>query len=158
MTPLVVYDCMIYLQAVTNPKGPAGRCIALAFTGAVRLVGGHAIRAEVADVLTRPRTARKFPDLTPAVAQGFLTRIEQVVEVVDPIPEVFTLRRDPKDSIYLNLAIAAGAKLVVSRDNDLLDLMTGTDPDAVAFRAGWPDIAVVDPPTFLQTVAPPAAP
>jgi hypothetical protein len=47
---------------------------------------------------------------------------------------------------------------VVSRDNDLLDLMTGTDPDAVAFRAGWPGIAVLDPTSFLATLPPPAVP
>ncbi len=58
----------------------------------------------------------------------------------------------------LNPAIAAGAKLVVSRDNDLLDLMTGTDPDAVAFRGGWPRIAILDPASFMASLTPPAAP
>jgi putative PIN family toxin of toxin-antitoxin system len=157
MTPAVVYDCMIFLQAVTNPHGTAGRCLAAVFAGAVRLIASRSVLDEAADVLTRPKTLRRFPGLTPEIAAAFLQRVEAVADLHDP-PPVFTLRRDPKDSVYLNLAIAAGARLVVSRDNDLLDLMTGTDPDAVAFRGGWPDIAILDPVSFLATLAPPAAP
>ncbi|HEY2911138.1 MAG TPA: putative toxin-antitoxin system toxin component, PIN family, partial [Gemmataceae bacterium] len=47
---------------------------------------------------------------------------------IEPVPDAFELQRDPEDSKYLNLAIAANAKLIVSRDNDLLDLMTEPMP------------------------------
>lgn len=38
------------------------------------------------------------------------------------IANVFVLDRDPKDSKYIDLAIATKADFLVTRDNDLLDL------------------------------------
>ena len=46
--------------------------------------------------------------------------------VLTEIPKAFTLARDPKDEPYLNLALAAGARYLVTRDKDLLDLMSDT--------------------------------
>jgi predicted nucleic acid-binding protein len=59
----------------------------------------------------------------------------------------YRLARDPDDEPYLNLAIAAKASFLVSRDNDLLDLMKDD-----AFRKAYPDLAIVDPPTFASHV------
>jgi predicted nucleic acid-binding protein len=78
--------------------------------------------------------------------------------LIPTVPEAFTLTRDPDDSKYLNLAIAAGAELVVSRDHDLLDLMTANDADSVMFRTNYPTIRVLDPVTFLQTLTPTVPP
>lgn len=73
--------------------------------------------------------------------------------VVDNPPAVFRLPRDPKDEPYLNLAIAVGARYLVSRDNDLLDLMTDESPEASAFRQQYPNLTVLDPVSFLQALA-----
>ena len=51
------------------------------------------------------------------------------------------------DERYLNLAIAAKAAFIVSRDKDLLDLMKGD-----AFRKAYPALAIIDPPSFLTHV------
>ncbi len=77
-----------------------------------------------------------------------------IADWIDPIPDKIALTRDPKDSKYLNLAIAAGAELIVSRDNDLLELMTGTDSEAEAFRTAYPNIRILDPVEFLRTRRP----
>lgn len=58
------------------------------------------------------------------------------------------LPRDPKDEPYLNLAVAAQATFLVSRDLDLLDLIK----DA-AFRQRHPDLNILDPPAFLAEMA-----
>lgn len=65
-----------------------------------------------------------------------------------------TLTRDPKDAMYLDLALAAGAEYVVSRDNDLLDLMTSPDPEPAAFRAAYPALRITDPVSFLRSLRP----
>jgi predicted nucleic acid-binding protein len=59
--------------------------------------------------------------------------------------------------MYLNLAIAGNAELVVSCDTDLLDLMSATDAESTAFRTAYPNIRIVDPVTFIQSF-PPARP
>lgn len=64
--------------------------------------------------------------------------------------ERFRLSRDPDDSHYINLAIAAGARLIVTRDNDLLDLMLDSSDDARALRSTYPALQIVTPPRFLE--------
>lgn len=65
------------------------------------------------------------------------------------VPQVLTLYGDPKDEKYLNLAIAADAEYIVTRDRLLLGLMTATDANAVAFRTAYPRIDILRPEPFL---------
>jgi putative PIN family toxin of toxin-antitoxin system len=146
----VVFDCMIFLQAAGSKTGPAAACIDKA-DGEVELCLSPEIVAEIQDVLSRPGIQKKFRTLTPERVVEFLRQLERIAVLISDVPDVFTLSRDPKDSKYLNLAIAASAKLIVSRDNDLLDLMTGTDSDSKTFRAAHPDILILDPIEFLRT-------
>ena len=53
----------------------------------------------------------------------------------------------PKDEPYLDLAVAAGARYLVSRDRDLLDLMNDAQ-----FRQRFPELIVLDPPAFLRAI------
>ena len=61
-----VFDCMVFLQAATNDRGPAFTCLALAESNEVALFVTPVILAEVRDVLTRPKIQAKFPRLTSA--------------------------------------------------------------------------------------------
>ena len=54
---------------------------------------------------------------------------------------------------YLNLALAAAADYLVTRDKDMLDLMQ--DP---AFRGQYPTLTILTPVALLQALTPPAAP
>jgi putative PIN family toxin of toxin-antitoxin system len=157
VTPRVVFDCGVLLQAAGSPTGPAARCAQAIDTAAAILCLSDAAKAEVWEVLDRPNVRKKFRHLTDERVAEFRAWMERVSVRIDPVPALFTLTRDPDDSQYLNLAIAAGATLVVSRDNDLLDLMTGTDSDAVTFRTSYPEIVILDPAAFLRIVrtAPP---
>jgi putative PIN family toxin of toxin-antitoxin system len=154
MTPRVVFDCMVLLQAAAKPAGPAGGCFAEVESGRVVLCIGDEVLAEFRDVATRRSVRRNFTTLTDERVAAFLASVERVAVRIDPVPGAVRLARDPKDEKYLNLAVAAGAAIVVSRDNDLLDLMTGTDPDAVKFRTDHPEIAILDPVTFLRILRP----
>lgn len=156
MKPRVVFDCMIYLQAAANEFGPSGRCISEVEEGNLELCISPEIENEVRRTLTRPNVLRKFRALTPSHVERFFKRLEQFALKQMDVPVVFDLKRDPKDSKYINLAIAAQAKWIVSRDNDLLELMTGTDADSAAFRSACPDIAILDPIAFLNAISPKA--
>ena len=106
------------------------------------------ILAEVRDVLTRPKTQKRFPLLSAAWVIEFLQSVESKAVVVPDVPKVFSLARDPKDDPYINLAIAVQAQFLVSRDLDLLDLMNDT-----TFRQQFPGLQVVDPVGFLKAVS-----
>ncbi len=60
MTPRVVYDCMVFVQALANDAGPAAACFALAREGRVELCLSRAVLAEVRDVLDRPKLRKKL--------------------------------------------------------------------------------------------------
>lgn len=51
----------------------------------------------------------------------FLDWIQEIAEMADPLP-IKKLSRDPDDNIFVGCTLAAGAKFVVTRDNDLLVL------------------------------------
>ena len=50
------------------------------------------------------------------------------------------------------LAVAADAKLIVSRDKDLLDLMDSAKPEAADFQARFPLLRILDPVLFLREI------
>ena len=50
---------------------------------------------------------------------------------------------------YINLAIAAGASYLVSRDNDVLDLAKLSNPDGGRLRSHTPHLQILDPVSFL---------
>ena len=144
----VVYDCNTFLQAMAAPAGPAGRCVQLALGGTVRLFVSPTVLAELREVASRAKVAAKLR-LTPQRTDGFVNAIEAAATVVEGFPQPFIYDRDPDDAHYVNLALAAGAKLIVSRDKDLLDLTDSTKADGVDFRARFPDLRILSPVQFL---------
>ena len=72
--------------------------------------------------------------------------------MLDVIPETYRLERDPDDSLYINLAIAADAQLIVSRDHDLLSLMDLASETGSDFHKRFPTIRILTPPAFLAEI------
>ena len=142
-----VFDCNVLLQAALS-RGPASRCLERAGTD-FRLWCSEAIIAELTDVLYRPAIRLKFAGLDDTKVEAFLQSLRLVAIVVMGAPKTFPLARDPDDEKYLDIAIAANATYVVSRDHDLLDLMTDNDLNSQLFRAAFPEIEVLTPEPFL---------
>jgi putative PIN family toxin of toxin-antitoxin system len=148
LTVLAVFDCMVILQAAARPTGPAGACFGAVREGRVTLLLSPEILTEVRDVLSRPKVLRKFPALTQEAIDVFLRELaDRAVTILD-VPSLFRLPRDPKDEPYINLAIHAQVSYLVSRDNDLLDLM-----DDKAFRQEFAGLTILDPVSFLRLLA-----
>ena len=62
MTPRAVFDCMDFLQGLGDRRVPPGACFRLVDEpGRMILCVSADILAEVRDVLTRPKTQKKFP-------------------------------------------------------------------------------------------------
>ncbi len=151
--PKVVFDCNIFLQALANPQGPSGRCVALALESRVSLFLSPQVLDEVRDVTTRPKLIAKFR-LRPERVQFMLENLPRVAIVLPAVSNAWTYERDPDDAHYVNLALSAEAGWVISRDKDLLDLMTSSSPEATEFRRRWPALRIADPVTFLDIFVP----
>jgi predicted nucleic acid-binding protein len=65
------------------------------------------------------------------------------------VPRAFAFARDPKDEPYINLAIAAAARYLVSRDADILDLAKPNDLDGARLRNDALELRILDPVSFL---------
>jgi uncharacterized protein len=157
VTPGAVFDCMVFVQALANAKGPACACYELVRTGELTLFASPEVLVEIGEVLRRPKLQRKLPALTPEAVEAFLQDVTSRAVMVPDVPKAFPLERDPKDEPYINLAIAAATQYLVTWDKDLLDL-AGNE----LFRQAYPNLAVLDPPAlvrvFLQRQAPPREP
>ncbi|MEP7341117.1 MAG: putative toxin-antitoxin system toxin component, PIN family [Acidobacteriota bacterium] len=146
----VVFDCMIYLQATANENSPAAAALRLFDAGEIALYVSPAILSEIADVLNRPKVRQKNSRITDVNVEALLKRLADKAVVLKNVPEAFKYSRDPKDEPYINLAVAVGAQYLVSRDKDLLDLMTDYTQECKEFRQRFRPLKVVDPVAFLK--------
>ena len=146
-----VYDCMVFLQAVANPRGPAFRCFEAVESKQTTLLVCPSIVIELHDVLNRAELRTRFRRLTPDSVAEFLRRILSIAEQrPDPGP-LFTLPRDPDDEVYLNLALEGQANhLVTWNERHLTYLMTAAAPEAIDFRQRYPNVTILDPPAYLR--------
>jgi putative PIN family toxin of toxin-antitoxin system len=124
----------------------------LAESGRVRLVVSRAVLTEVKDVLNRSEIRSHFPDLSDEIVGAFLKRLQKLSVLVRRVPKKFSYPRDEDDEPYINLAVAAGADYIVSRDRDLLDLMTGHGDECKEFRRRFRPLRVVEPAEFLKLI------
>jgi putative PIN family toxin of toxin-antitoxin system len=145
----VVFDCNTLLQGLASPDGPAGECVQIAIDRKVDLFVSPKVLDELRDVASRPKVIDKL-HLTPDRTEEFIGVIEIAATVLTGFPETFTYSRDPDDAHYVNLAAAANASVIVSRDKDLLDLMDPAKPEAADFRNRFPLLRILDPVSFLR--------
>lgn len=148
--PRVVFDCSVLLQAAARERSVAAKCLNLAESDLIQLFVSREVLAEVEDVLNRPKIRAHFPDLSDEIVGAFLKRLQNLSVLVRLVPKVFSYPRDEDDEPYINLAVAAGATFIISRDKDLLDLMTGYTDEYKEFRQRFRTIRVVVPAEFLK--------
>lgn len=145
-----VFDCNVYLQAAAREKSIAAECLRLVENGSVKLYLSEEILAEIEDVLSCPEIRAHFQSLTDEIVEAFLLRLRKNAEIIRRIPQKFSYSRDPNDEPYINLAAEARAEFLVSRDKDLLDLMTAHTPEAKEFRQRFRPLRVIEPLEFLE--------
>jgi predicted nucleic acid-binding protein len=77
---------------------------------------------------------KRFPQVTRVGIESFLGEIAYTAELWRQVPSVMQYVRDPADTPYLDLAIAAGADFIVTRDSDLLSLATDRSAEGKRLR------------------------
>lgn len=151
--PRVVFDCNVLVQAVSNREGPAGRCLQLVEQGAVECCVSRQVLRELRAVLEYPSVRKKLPHLDDQRIEAFVERLAFRATLIRNVPHVFNYPRAHQDEPYVDLAAAANATYLVSRDRDLLDLATDHAILAKEFRQQYPGLSVVNPTAFLDLIA-----
>lgn len=146
-----VFDCNILIQAAANSRNSASACFRLVEAKVVKLFVSEKTLQELEDVLNRDYI-KKYFKYTDEVIQEFLEKVRNVAVILKNIPKVFSLPRDVDDEEYINLAVEAEAFYIVTRDNDLLDLMTDYDVESKQFRQKTRPLKILEPLEFLKIV------
>ena len=132
----VVLDWLVFRDISTAPLASALEC------GSLRWLTSQAMQDELEHVLDRGVAAAWRPDRT-AIAQTF-DRLSQRVE--PRVPAGPPLRcSDPDDQMFIDLALAAGAQWLFTRDRALLRL---------ARRARERGVIVLRPADWDPSIAP----
>jgi uncharacterized protein len=146
-----VFDCNVFLQAAASANGPAAACLNLARNGRISLVVSLPILAELKDVASRPKVAAQLA-LTEAIVNALIEDVMTYAHVLPDVPSIFVHPIDPKDSVYVNVAVAAGATIITTRDLHLLNLTDPTRPESTEFRSRFPGLEVLTPVQLLSRV------
>lgn len=144
-----VFDCNVLLQGLISSRGPARTLLEAVKQRKLLLFVSAYVLDGLRDVASRPRVQRKYR-LTPDLVESFCADLIAHATLVDVVPHVFDFPRDPDDAHYIDLAIAAGAKLVVSRDRDLLSLRDSATTEGRDFVARYPAIEILTPPELIR--------
>lgn len=122
--PKAVFDTTVLVSAFITPVagGAAFDLLDLARQGRIDLALSDAILVETRNVLARARLRRRY-GFDDAAVDAFMRLLTGIATMVTDLPTVAAVR-DPMDDVIVATALAAEAELLVTRDKDLLDLMT----------------------------------
>jgi uncharacterized protein len=138
VTRAVVDTSVLVSAFIGDPDAGPGRLVDAWREQRFALVLSPNLLAELSEVLARPKLERWGREgRGQAYVDAFAARSEQYA---DPPRSSSTGVRDPDDDYLVELMRVSGADMLVSLDRDLLD-------------AEIPDIAVLDPATFVARLA-----
>ncbi len=127
----VVLDTNLVVSAFLQPRGTAAEALGIAL-GKFELVMTEATLAELADVLGRDKFDRYLDKSTRRALLRDYAEAARAVIVTESVVDC----RDPRDNKFLELALAAGARLLVSGDRrDLLSMSPWRGIEIVSVRA-----------------------
>jgi putative PIN family toxin of toxin-antitoxin system len=116
----VVLDTNVFISAAVSRTGVSWQCFVLLARRRFQL-------AMTEEILTEYRTTAERFSHKPGKYQGFKWHplfglVRNSAEFVEPMPLGKQRSRDAEDDIFLACALASQASIIVSKDNDLLDL------------------------------------
>ncbi len=115
--PRFVLDTNVLISAVLIENGvPAAALKKAEAQGAI--LYSYATLAEFSQVLLRPKFLRY---ITPDDVEGLLARIHRTWDRINIIHQIQKCR-DPKDDMFLELAVNGQADMLITGDKDLLAL------------------------------------
>jgi uncharacterized protein len=132
----IVVDTSVLISALLKPNSIPAQALEVGRTH-FKLTASTETLTELTKVLSRDYLARYR---TVDERETFLVLYSELAEII-AITQHVTDCRDPKDNKFLDLALAANARILVSSDSDLLVLHP------------YRNIDIVTPSTFLQMLA-----
>ncbi len=147
----VVLDTNVLLAGLVSKSSASQKIVdSLQARQAVPLLSPSVVN-EYRAVLFHPAIRARFPNLTPRRVELTLHRLRYIGDIYSNIRARFTFQRDPRDAMFVELAIAGQASHLITMDADLLSLPTARSDDGKRFRRRLPQLIVQTPRSFLAT-------
>jgi uncharacterized protein len=145
----VVFDRTVFAQALISPRGPAGACFSFAQSGALTLFISEYVLQEIRELPSKIRP--KF-GITAAKTERFIDDLTKYARIIEQVPVAYSNPFDPDDSHYIDLAVATGSNLIVSRDPHFLKLMEAAHQEAIDFRIRFPLLEITTPDVLAKRI------
>ncbi|HUB27657.1 MAG TPA: putative toxin-antitoxin system toxin component, PIN family [Tepidisphaeraceae bacterium] len=110
----------------------------------------RSVLREYRATLARPELVNRFAKLARPEVAVSLERLRYVGEFYRRTAVRFDVPRDPKDSPFIELAIAGRASHIITTDNDLLILSDAHDQTAKRFKKRLPHAGILTPEDFVM--------
>ncbi len=116
-----VVDSSVLISAFLMPKSGPGQVLRAGLEGKFQLLVSPMILTEVDRSLRTKRGLLRF-GYTEAERKAFVENLAAAAELVEDVPIIPPVCRDPDDDHVLAAALAVRADCIVTGDRDLLDL------------------------------------
>jgi len=135
----IVLDTNVLLKGFLSHINPSRRIINLALAGKIVIAGSQVTMEEFHEkiVMNKFKPFYDKQKFSPEMLANAYSNVVTLVEISDEIKSV-TVSRDADDDEFIRVALAKGAKIIVTEDKDLLDLG----------RHG--DIRILQPKKFIE--------
>jgi putative PIN family toxin of toxin-antitoxin system len=110
-----VLDSSVLVSAFLSPSGTPATLLAGARRGAFSMHLSNEILEETVRALLRPKIAQRYRHTVRDVTE-YLVLLSEVAELVEEIPTLRAVPRDPKDDMVVATAVRAGADYLVTGD------------------------------------------
>jgi len=117
----IVIDTNLFVSALWTPTGAPAQLLQFWRDGTFLLVMSDMVLAELSTVLARKRFDQ-LRIIQPGAIEELLDLLQQKAYSPGEVVDVPAYERDPKDTMFLALALAGKADAIVSGDKDLLVL------------------------------------
>ncbi len=117
--PKIVIDTQVVMDWLVFADARVAPLVAAIEAGRITWIGRPAMLAELLHVLGRGVAADRKPDLS-RIEACFSRHCRMIA--TEPAPAVRLVCRDPDDQQFIDLAVAEGARWLVSRDKAILAL------------------------------------
>jgi putative PIN family toxin of toxin-antitoxin system len=130
----IILDTNIVVRGFINLQSASGQILMACQRRQVIPLLSRAVLSEFRSVLRRPAILERYPELDHPHIGDAIERLLYVSEFHRRVGVHFRFPRDPKDSSFLELAIAASATHLITTDQDMLSLVSGRDDASKRFR------------------------
>ena len=146
----IVLDTNVLLAGLASASSASQKVVdALGVRNVVPLISLQ-VMSEYRAVLLNPAILARFPNLTPRRVALALHRLSYVADEYRTIRVKFEFPRDPRDAMFIELAIAGSATDIVTLDPDLLSQPTARTDAGKRFRQRLPNIQVLSPGALIE--------